>query len=162
MTSWLALGGWLIGSGLLVDSGWLAGWLLLADSGWLWLADWLARFGWLIDSLWLVDWLTARPPTYMPASRLTSCLLITSQTLWVHLVYGVKLWGFNRCHSKYLRNKNRLETCKNPRPTSARGEFPIMHNINYEFPHGVFFINSTNNASLKLSCKFGESKCNSY
>ena len=115
LPGWLALGGWLIGSGLLALAGWLtlAGWPTLA--GWLWLAGWLARFDWLTLSGWLAGWLPACPTTYMPASCLT-CLLITSETLWVHLVYGVKFCGFNRCHSKCLRNKNTLETCKSPRP----------------------------------------------
>ena len=39
----------------------------------------------------------------------------------------------------------------------------VMHNINYGFLHGVFFMNSTKYyARLKLSCKFGEAKCNPY
>ena len=97
----------------------MAGWLALA--GWLTSSGWLALAGWLTLVDWLAGWLTARPTTYMPASRLTS-LWIASQTRWVLVVYGVKLWGFNRCHSKCLRNKNTLETYKNHRPTSGRSE----------------------------------------
>ena len=66
----------------------------------------------------------------------------------------------NKYRLKRKENKNTLETCKNPRPTSGWSELTVMHNINYEFPHGIFFMNSTNNARLKLSCKFGESKRN--
>ena len=57
--------------------------------------------------------------------------------------------------------KNILETYKNPQPTSVNAS-KVMHNINYEFSHGAFFINSKYNARLKLSCKLGESKCNPY
>ena len=47
-------------------------------------------------------------------------------------------------HVNSLYNKNTLETCKNPRPTSGWSELTkLMHNINYEFPHGIFFMNST-------------------
>ena len=36
----------------------------------------------------------------------------------------------------------------------------VIHNINHEFPYGVFLWIPQNNAKLKLTCKFGESKCN--
>ena len=39
-------------------------------------------------------------------------------------------------------NKNTLETCKNPRPTSGWSELTVLHNIKYEFPYGMFFMNS--------------------
>ena len=43
-----------------------------------------------------------------------------------------------------IQNMNTLEMCKNPRPTSGWSELTkVMHNINYEFPHGIFFMNST-------------------
>ena len=114
LVGWLWLAGWLWldGSGSLADSGWmalarwptLAGWLWL--DGWLWLADWLVRFGWLIDSLWLVGWLTARPPDHLHA-RLT--LDFSFNHFWNSLSPSClwsKFLGFNRCHSKCLRNKN--------------------------------------------------------
>ena len=60
-----------------------------------------------------------------------------------------------------LWNKNTLETCKNPRPVSVSAS-KVMHNISYGFPRSAFFITSTKNAWLKLSCNFGESKWNPY
>ena len=128
-------------------SGWLADWL--------WLAGWLARFDRLTLSGWLAGWLPARQTTYMPVSRLT-CLLITSETLSVHLVYGVKFCGFNRFHSKCLRNKNTLETCKIRRPTSGRSELAKSCTTSTMNFHMMYFSwIPQNNASLKLSCKFG-------
>ena len=115
----------------------------------LWLADWLSLAG------WLAGWLSARPTTYIPSSRLT-CLLITSETISVHLVYGVKFWGFNRCHSKCPRNKNMLETCKSPRSTSARSELAkscTTSTMNFHMMYYSWI--PKNNASLKLPCKFG-------
>ena len=46
-------------------------------------------------------------------------------------------------------NKNTLETCKNPQPTSGWSELTVLHNINYEFLHGIFFMNSTKQCQVK-------------
>ena len=92
------------------------------------------------------------PPT---CSRFT-CLLITSETLLIHLVYEIKFWGFNRCHSKCLRNKNTLVTCKSHRPTSGRSELAKSCTTSTMNFHMMYFSwIPQNNASLKLSCKFG-------
>ena len=48
-----------------------------------------------------------------------------------------------------ITNKNTLETCKNPRPTSGWSELTVLHNINYEFLHGIFFMNSTKQCQVK-------------
>ena len=49
----------------------------------------------------------------------------------------------------FIFNKNTLETCKNPRPTSHWSELTVLHNINYEFPHDIFFMNSTKQCQVK-------------
>ena len=67
-------------------------------------------------------------------------------------------------HKRLKHTKMTLvQETKNP-PANIRSEWTskVMHNISYEFPYGVFFMNSQNNARLKLSCNFGESKCNPY
>ena len=52
---------------------------------------------------------------------------------------------------------------QNPRPTSVNA-FKIMHNINYEFPHGAFFLNSTKwyQGEAILQVWPGESKWNPH
>ena len=59
--------------------------------------------------------------------------------------------------------KNTLETCKNPRPTSGQSELPKSCTTSTMNFHMVYFSwIPQNNARLKLSCKFVESKCNPY
>ena len=58
-------------------------------------------------------------------------------------------------------NKNTLETCKNPRPTSGWSELTKSCTTSTMNFHMAYFSwIQQNNARLKLSCKFGESKCN--
>ena len=61
-------------------------------------------------------------------------------------------------------DKNMLETCKNPRPTSGRSELPKSCTMSIMNFHMVYFSwIPQNNARLKLCCcKFGESKCSPY
>ena len=60
-----------------------------------------------------------------------------------------------------IGNKNTLETCKNPRPTSGWGELTKSFTTSTMNFHMAYFSwIPQNNARLKLSCKFGESKCN--
>ena len=54
-------------------------------------------------------------------------------------------------------DKNTLETCKNPRPTSGWSELTKSCTT---LTMAYFSCIPQNNARLKLSCKFGESKCN--
>ena len=62
-----------------------------------------------------------------------------------------------------LENKNTLETCKNPRPTSGWSELTKSYTTSTMNFHMAYFSwIPKNNARLKLSCKFGESKCNPY
>ena len=57
--------------------------------------------------------------------------------------------------------KNTLETCKNPRPTSGWSELTKSFTTSTMNFHMAYFSwIPQNNARLKLSCKFGESKCN--
>ena len=160
MAGWLALAYWL----------WLAGWHWLAGSGWLtlagwlWLAGWLTLASWLVGSLidslsgWLAGWLPARPTTYMPASLLTSCLLITSQTLWVHLVYGFLIVVIPNA----LETRTRWKRVKTLGQHQVGVNFQSCITSTMNFHMGHFSWIPQNNASLMLSCKFGESKCNSY
>ena len=61
---------------------------------------------------------------------------------------------------EYL-NKNTLETCKTPRPTSGWSELTKSCTTSTMNFHMAYFSwIPQNNARLKLSCKFGESKCN--
>ena len=58
-------------------------------------------------------------------------------------------------------NKNTLETCKNPRPTSGWSELTKSCTTSTMNFHMAYFSwIPQNNAKFKLSCKFGESKCN--
>ena len=60
-------------------------------------------------------------------------------------------------------NKNTLEMCKNPRPTSDWSELTKSCTTSTMNFHMAYFSwIPQNNARLKLSCKFGESKCNPY
>ena len=60
-------------------------------------------------------------------------------------------------------NKNTLETCKNARPTSGWSEFTKSCTTSTMNFHMAYFSwIPQDNARLKLSCKFGESKCNPY
>ena len=59
-------------------------------------------------------------------------------------------------------NKNTLETCKNPRPTSGWNEPTKSRTSTMNFHMAYFSWIPQNNARLKLSCKFGKSKCNPY
>ena len=62
-----------------------------------------------------------------------------------------------------MRNKNTLETCKNPRPTSGWSELPKSCTTSTLNFHMAYFSSiPQKNATLKLSCKFAESKCNLY
>ena len=64
-------------------------------------------------------------------------------------------------HPLASRNKNTLETCKNPRPTSGWSELTKSCTTSTMNFHMAYFSwIPQNNARLKLSCKFGESKCN--
>ena len=57
--------------------------------------------------------------------------------------------------------KNTLETCKNPRPTSGWSELTKSCTTSTMNFHMAYFSwIPQNNAKFKLSCKFGESKCN--
>ena len=57
-------------------------------------------------------------------------------------------------------NKNTLETCTNPRPTSGWSELTkLCTTSTMNFHMAYFSWISQNNARLKISCKFGESKC---
>ena len=59
--------------------------------------------------------------------------------------------------------KNTLETCKNPRPTSGWSELTkSCATSTMNFHMAYFSWIPQNIARLKLSCKFGESKCNPY
>ena len=58
-------------------------------------------------------------------------------------------------------NKNTLETCKNPRPTSGWSELTKSCTTSTMNFHMAYFSwIPKNNAKFQLSCKFGESKCN--
>ena len=62
-----------------------------------------------------------------------------------------------------MTNKNMLEACKNSRPTSGWSELPKSCKISTMNFHMVYFSwIPQNDARLKLSCKFGDSKCNPY
>ena len=74
---------------------------------------------------------------------------------------------FNTCGMITLinspSNKNTLETCKNPRPTSGWSELTKSCTTSTMNIHMAYFSwIPQNNARLKLCCKFGESKCNPY
>ena len=61
------------------------------------------------------------------------------------------------------KNKNMLETCKNPWPTSGWSELTKSCTTSTMNFHMAYFSRiPQNNPRLKLSCKFGESKCNPY
>ena len=63
--------------------------------------------------------------------------------------------------TKLYLNKNTLETCKNPRPTSGWIELTKSCTTSTMNFHMAYFSRiPQNNAKFKLSCKFGESKCN--
>ena len=60
-------------------------------------------------------------------------------------------------------NKNTLETCKNPLPTSGWSELTKSCTTStMNFNMAYFSWIPQNNARLKLSCKIGESKCDPY
>ena len=64
-------------------------------------------------------------------------------------------------HGETKINKNTLETCKNPRPTSGWSELTDSCTTSTMNFHMAYFSwIPRNNAKFKLSCKFGESKCN--
>ena len=61
------------------------------------------------------------------------------------------------------KNKNTLEKFKNPRPASGRIEHPKSCTTSAMNFHMLYFsCIPQSDARLKLSCKFGESKCNPY
>ena len=70
----------------------------------------------------------------------------------------------SKCPCSYSGiNKNTLETCKNPRPTSGWSELTKSCTTSTMNFHMAYFSwIPQNNARLKLSCKFGESNCNPY
>ena len=81
-----------------------------------------------------------------------------SEVEWENFILIIKFhifwWDFNG-------NKNTLETCKNPRPTSGWSELTKSFTTSTMNFHMAYFSwIPQNNARLKLSCKFGESKCN--
>ena len=55
-----------------------------------------------------------------------------------------------------LGNNNTLETCK------TFGQHPWLHNINYEFPHRIYVINSTTWCQVEAIVQFWWIKCNPY
>ena len=59
---------------------------------------------------------------------------------------------------RHVVNKNTLETCKNPRPTSGRSEHPKSCTSTMNFDK----VYPQNNAKLTLSHKLGESKFNPH
>ena len=61
-----------------------------------------------------------------------------------------------------ILHKNTLETCKNPRPTSRWSELTKSCATSTMNFHIAYFSWIPQNARLKLSCKFDESKCNPY
>ena len=70
-------------------------------------------------------------------------------------------WGLNCRKTPKYDNKNTLETCKNPRPTSGWSELTKSCTTSTMNFHMAYFSwIPQNNAKFKLSCKFGESKCN--
>ena len=72
-------------------------------------------------------------------------------------------WTNSQVAIDYKCNKNTLGTCKNPRPTSGWSELTKSCTTSTMNFHMAYFSWSPqNNARLKLSCKFGESKCNPY
>ena len=178
MAGWLALGGWLIGSGVLALAGWLtlASWLWLA--GWLtgsgWMADsgwWLTLASWLVGSLWLADWLSlagwladcppACPPTCLPQAWLLvfqSLLKLSEFILFMEWNYGVLIAVIT----------NTLETRTHWRCVKKNGQHQVGVNFQscitstMNFHMVYFSLIPQNTASSKLSCKFGESECNSY
>ena len=64
-------------------------------------------------------------------------------------------------YPQLIANKNTLETCKNPLPKSGWSELTKSCTTStMNFNMAYFSWIPQNNARLKLSCKFGESKCN--
>ena len=55
-----------------------------------------------------------------------------------------------------LGNENTLETCK------TFGQHPWLHNINYEFPHRIYVINSTKWCQVEAILQFWWIKCDPY
>ena len=84
--------------------------------------------------------------------------IITKQGTYVNKCVKSSNWTKFHCSSL---NKNTLETCKNPRPTSGWSELTKSCTTSTMNFHMAYFSwIPQNNAKFKLSCKFGESKCN--
>ena len=82
----------------------------------------------------------------------------TFSTSWKFLISCAELVQNMKANKE---NKNTLETCKNPRPTSGWSELTTSCTTSTMNFHKAYFSwIPQNNARLKLSCKFGESKCN--
>ena len=84
----------------------------------------------------------------------------TPKCHWVTMAwfFGTRKWKI-LCHD--TKNKNTLETCKNPRPSSSWSELTkscTTSTMNFHIAYFSWI--PQNNTRLKLSCKFGESKCN--
>ena len=100
-------------------------------------------------------------------SRVTG-LLIPVLYQWpslsrLYLFFKYRNWPMTKKIMLIIRNKNTLETCKNSRPTSGQSELPKSCTTSTMNFHMVYFsCIPHNNSRLKLSCKFGESKCNPY
>ena len=76
---------------------------------------------------------------------------------------GTRPWDHGLLPAYHYDYKNTLETCKNPRPTSGLSELPKSCTTSTMNFHMMYFSwIPQNDVKLKLSCKFGESKCNPY
>ena len=89
---------------------------------------------------------------YMAAVALAPCVTRSSA--------GLILTAYITSVSRNY-NKNTLETCKNPRPTSGWSELTKSCTTSTMNFHMAYFSwIPQDNAKFKLSCKSGESKCN--
>ena len=78
-----------------------------------------------------------------------------------HCSYAIFTSNTDEIRGGSIVNKNTLETCKNPRPTSGWSELTKSCTTSTMNFHMAYFSwIPQNNAKFKLSCKFGESKCN--
>ena len=93
-----------------------------------------------------------RNNSYSKYEQLTRSKRYVEPVVYSYLLYEL---------SKHTCNKNTLETCKNPRPTSGWSELTKSCTTSTMNFHIAYFSwTPQNNARLKLSCKFGVSKCN--
>ena len=113
-----------------------------------------------------VQIMARRRPGHKPLSESMMVNLLThifvTRTQWLkgcsQTAFEVRAWISN-CIPHM--NKNTLETCKNPRPTSGWSELTKSSTTSTMNFHMAYFSwIPQNNAKFKLSCKFGESKCN--